>query len=117
MKIEKIVRSIGSEFLDEGVEELLHRSRDRVDSALKRIRRPEAAVGIVKSPLGDLLVAISARGIVLNHYLLDGSDLTGTIAKLRLALDPVEDPRTIKEIGKEIRRYLAGEPKALRQSI
>jgi O-6-methylguanine DNA methyltransferase len=117
MKIEKIVRSIGSEFSDEGVEELLHRSRDRVDNALKRIRRPEAAVGIVKSPLGDLLVAMSARGIVLNHYLLDASDLAGTIAKLRLALDPVEDRRTIGEVGEEIRRYLAGEPKALRQSI
>ena len=34
-----------------------------------------------------------------------------------MALDPVRDPRTIKNVGEEIRRYLAGEVKALRQNI
>ena len=117
MKIEELIGSIGSEFGGEALEELLRCSKSRVDNALKRIRRPQAAVGVVKSPLGDLLVALSARGIVLNHYLLDGGDLAATIARLRLELDPVEDPRTVKEVGAEIRSYLAGEAKALRQNI
>jgi methylated-DNA-[protein]-cysteine S-methyltransferase len=117
MKIETVLDSIGNEFTDETIDELLRRSRSRIDNVLKRSRRPQAAVGIVKSPLGDLFVAVSARGIVLNHYLLDGSDLGATIAKLRLELDPVQDRRSIREVGEEIRRYLAGEAKALHRSI
>ena len=114
MKIEKLIGLAGGEFGDEGVDELLGRARRRVDSALKRIRRAEAAVGITKSPLGDLLVALSARGIVLNHYLGDRSDLAGTIERLRLQLDLIEDPRAIKEVGEEIHRYVTGEATALR---
>ena len=117
MKFEELIGLVGNEFSDTRIEELLRRSRSRVENAIKRIRRPQAAVGVVKSPLGDLLVAMSDRGIVLNHYLLNGSDLAAAIAKLRLALDLVGDPRTIKNVGEEIRRYLAGEVKALRQNI
>jgi len=115
MKIDKLMALAGGEIGDE--DELLRRSRSRIGDALKGIRRPEAAVGVVKSPLGDLLVALSGRGIVLNHYVLGGSDLAATIARLRRELDPVEDPRAIKEVGEEIRRYLAGEANALRRNI
>ena len=117
MKIETLIGSVGGDLKDELVEELLHRSRRKVDSALKRIRRPEAAVGVVKSPLGDLLVATSARGIALAHYLHDDSDLTVTVAKLRSEFDPVEDQRAVAEVGNEVRRYLAGDLEALRQNI
>ena len=117
MKIEKLIGSLGREFEEDGIDALLRRSRSRVDHALKQVRRPDAAVGIVKSPLGDLLVAMTGRGIVLNHYLLDGDDLAVTIAKLRLELDLVDDPRTVHDVGAEIRRYLAGEAKALRQKV
>ena len=117
MKIETLIGSIGNELEDELVEELLHRSRRKVDRALKRIRRPEAAVGVVKSPLGDLLVAMSARGVALNHYLHDASDLAATIGKLRLEFDLVEDQRAVTEVGEEVRRYLAGDAKALRQKV
>lgn len=117
MKMEKVIGSPGDGFKVEGLEELLRQARRRVDSALKHIRRPEAAVGVIKSPLGDLLVAMTARGIVLNHYLANDSDLAATLEKARLQLDLVEDPPTVKEVGAEIRRYLAGEGTALRQNI
>jgi len=117
MKMEKLIRSPGNGFKVEGFEELLRHARRRVDTALKRIRRPEAAVGVVESPLGDLLVAMTHRGIVLNHYLLDDGDLAATLEKIRLQLDLVENPQPIKEVGVEIRRYLAGEAKALRRNI
>ena len=117
MKMEKFVRSSGDGFKVEGLEELLRQARRRVASSLKRIRRPEAAAGVVQSPLGDLLVALTNRGIVLNHYLTDDADLAGTLEKVRLQLDLVDDPRSIKEVGLEIRNYLAGEAKALRQNI
>jgi methylated-DNA-[protein]-cysteine S-methyltransferase len=117
MKLEKFIGLTGGELEADRVDELLRRGRSRFDSALKRIRRPEAAVGTVKSPLGDLLVAMTARGIVLNHYLVDDVDLARTIEKVRLELDLVEDPRAVNEVGEVIRRYLAGEVNALRQKI
>lgn len=117
MKMEKLIGSIGREPAEHGIEALLRSSRSRVDHALKHVRRPDAAVGVVKSPLGALLVAMTGRGIVLNHYLLDAEDLAVTMAKLRLELDLVDDPRTINEVSEEIRRYLAGEAKALRQKV
>ena len=117
MKIEKLIGSIGRNREEQGIDALLRQSRSRVDHALKHVRRPDAAVGIVKSSLGDLLVAMTGRGIALNHYLLDGDDLAATIAKLRCELDLVDDRRTISEVGEEIRRYLAGEAKALRQKV
>ena len=117
MNIEKLISLAGSEFTDQTVEALLRRSHRRVDIALKRIRRPPAAIGVVNSPLGDLLVALSERGIVLIHYLPVGDEIESIIAGLRLAWDPVYDCRSVKEVGTEIRRYLAGDADALRQNI
>src|SRR5262249_15231275 len=117
MKMESLIRSVAGDFADEAVEELLVRSRGKVDKALKHVRRPEAAVGVVKSKLGRLLVAMSARGIVLNHYLDDTSDAAAAVAKLRLEFDPVEDQKVVGEIGEEVDRYLTGETQMLRQNI
>jgi O-6-methylguanine DNA methyltransferase len=117
MKMETLIRSIGSDFTEEIIEELLLGARDKVDKALMRIRRPQAAVGVVKSKLGNLLVAMSAHGIVLNHYLEDTSPVAAVLTKLRLAFDPVEDRRAVGEVGAEVSRYLAGEAKTLRRDV
>jgi methylated-DNA-[protein]-cysteine S-methyltransferase len=117
MKIEKLIESAGGDSKDQALDALLRRARRRVDSILKQVRRPQAAIGVVQSPLGDLLVAVTGRGIVLNHYLNDGEDLAATLENVRPQLDLVDDSRAVKEIGTEIRRYLAGDAKALRQNI
>lgn len=117
MKIETVIDSVGHEFGDELVEELLRAAHRGFDQALDLIRRPQAALGVVKSPLGDLLVAASSRGVVLNHYVRDGVDLAATIARLRLYFDPVDDRRAAEEIGHEVRRYLAGDANALRHKV
>jgi methylated-DNA-[protein]-cysteine S-methyltransferase len=114
MKLENLIGE-SNQFNEHTIEELLRRSHRRVDHALKAMRRPEAAVGVVNSPLGDLLVALSGRGILLIHYLGGADDLESTIAKLRLAVDPMEDLSKVKEVGTEIRRYLAGDADALRR--
>ena len=116
MKLEKLIGRAGSEFGEQTVEELLRRSHRRVDHAIKGMRRPEAAVGVVNSPLGDLFVALSGRGIVLIHYLLGADDLETTLTKLRLILDPVEDRSSVKAVGAEIRGYLDGNADALRRN-
>jgi methylated-DNA-[protein]-cysteine S-methyltransferase len=117
MKMETLLRSIGSDFTEEVVEEVLLRSRAKVTKALKHIRRPQAAVGVVKSPLGNLMVATAGRGIVLNHYFDDTSDVAAAIAKLRLKFDPVEDQKIVSNVGEEVCRYLTGDADALRQNV
>ena len=117
MNIEKLIGMATEEFSDQRVQALLRRSQRRVENALKQIRRPQASIGVVDSPLGDLLVALSERGIVLIHYLPGDENLESTIAKLRLTLDPVEDRKSVKEVGIEIRRYLDGDADALRRNI
>jgi methylated-DNA-[protein]-cysteine S-methyltransferase len=117
MKLETLIRSVASDFPEEVIEEMLFRSRGKVDTALKRIRRPQAAVGVVKSKLGNLLVAMTARGIVLNHYLEDTSNAAAAVAKLRLAFDPVEDRRAVGDVGEEVNRYLTGAASVLRQNV
>jgi len=113
MKLEKLIGG-SNEFNEQTIEEMLRRSRPRIDHALKAMRRPEVAVGVVNSPLGALLVALGGRGILLIHYLGGADDLESAIAKLRLAVDPVEDRSKIKAVGAEIGRYLAGDADALR---
>jgi methylated-DNA-[protein]-cysteine S-methyltransferase len=117
MKIEHLLGSISSEIGDEVVEALLRRSHSKIATALKRIRRPEAAVGVVKSSLGDLLVAMGPSGVALTHYVHDNRDIAATLATLRLQFDPVEDQQTVREVGKEVSRYVAGDANALRQRV
>jgi hypothetical protein len=76
MNFKDVVIAAGSA-REELLDNLLRRSRPGLEKALKNIRRPEAAVGAVKSPLGDLLVATSARGLVLMHYLERSIDFLG----------------------------------------
>ena len=117
MKIETLIRSTGSDFPEEILEELLRHSRDKLKKSLALIRRPQAAVGVVRSALGNLLVAMTARGIALNYYLDDNSNVAAALAKLRLELDPVEDQQAVAGVGEEINRYLTGNAGALHRQI
>jgi methylated-DNA-[protein]-cysteine S-methyltransferase len=114
MKLETLIGSAAADNPEKVIEELLLRSSAKLDRALQRIRRPEAAVGVVKSKLGDLLVALSSSGIVLNHYVDEISDVAATLSKLRSQFDPVEDQRAVTAVGEEVNRYLTGGVNALR---
>ena len=117
MKMKTLIGSDAADIPEEVIEKLLLRSSAKVEKALQRIRRPQAAVGIVKSKLGNLLVALSARGIVLNHYLEETTDVAAALAKLRVQFDPVEDQRVVGEVGEEVNRYLTGRANALRHRV
>ena len=108
MKLETLITSAVVDNPEDIIEELLRRSSAKLDRALQRIRRPQAAVGVVKSKLGDLLIALSARGIVLNHYVEDNNDIAAAVAKLRLQFDPVEDQPAVAIVAEEVDRYLTG---------
>jgi methylated-DNA-[protein]-cysteine S-methyltransferase len=115
MNFEKLVGA--GAFKEEDLDELLRRARSRLSRELKYERRPEAATGVVSSPLGDLLVAVTDQGIAMIHYLAGAGDLASTIEKLRPRLDLAEDRRMIEGVAVEVRRYLAGEAEALRRDV
>ena len=117
MKIEALISSAANAFPEEVIDELLLRSQPNIDKAMQRMRRPQAAVGVVKSKLGNLLVAMTARGIVLNQYLQDMSNAAAALAKLRLVFDPVEDQRAVGTVGEEVNRYLTGEADTLDHDV
>ena len=117
MKMGTLIGSAAADSPQEVIEELLLSSSAKLDKALQRIRRPQAAVGVVQSNLGDLLVALSASGIVLNHYIDETTDIAATLSKLRLQFDPVEDQRAVTAVGEEVNSYLTGEVNVLRQHV
>src|SRR5262249_44994459 len=102
---------------EEVLDKLLHRSRPSVNEALRSLRRPQAALGVAKSPLGDLLVALGSGGLLMVHYLPSGKELAALIARLRSFFDPVEDRQAVQTGGAEVRKYLGGEADSLRQKV
>lgn len=102
---------------EQDLEDLLRRARSRLDGALQSERRPQAGAGIAASPLGDLFVAVTQRGVALVHYLTGPGDLASAIESVRPRLDLVEDRRAAQEIAAEIRRYLTGAEDALQRQI
>jgi methylated-DNA-[protein]-cysteine S-methyltransferase len=116
VNFEKIIGNTGA--LEGGdLDDLLRHARSRLSGELKYERRPEAAAGVVSSPLGDLFVAVTNRGIAMIHYLAGAGDIASTIDELRPRLDLAEDRRTTDGVAAEVRRYLSGEASALRQDI
>jgi len=117
MPNEKLAELNAGQFSEETIDDLLRRSRRSFNNVLRSIRRPEAALGVVKSPLGDLLVAVGGHGLLLVHYLPADKELTALIVRLRSCFDPVEDRQTVHEVGAEVTKYLAGAAQALRQRV
>lgn len=90
------------------LDELLKAAHRRFDPALKRIRRPRVEIGVAATSLGALLIARSARGLLLVRF----PDTPGTaalLAELKERFDLVESAAAAAAIGDEIERLLRGE--------
>ena len=95
---------------------MLNQARRRIETRMRTMRRPSAGVGIARSALGPLLVAESARGLLMVHY-LEHDDPMEALGPLRLRYDPVEDRGVAERVGKEVRRYLGGDRAALGRPV
>jgi methylated-DNA-[protein]-cysteine S-methyltransferase len=96
---------------------MLAEAKRRLESAVDKVRRPQAAVSLVGSPLGRLLVAVSDRGIAMIHYLRNPTDLGAGVEKLRRSFDPIPDKAAAGSVSVELLRYLAGDAAALHSEI
>jgi methylated-DNA-[protein]-cysteine S-methyltransferase len=86
------------------IDAMIAHAKARSAKAFRMIRRPEARVGVIKSPIGELMVADSDRGLVGVHFLWisDGDEM---IAKMRRRFELVENEPATKKIASELDRY------------
>jgi methylated-DNA-[protein]-cysteine S-methyltransferase len=95
---------------------LLRNAHSALERKLAFIRRPEAAVGVISTALGRLLVAEGPRGLVMVHY-LDHGAMDGAISELRQKFDPVEDAHAANVVHREIGRLLSGDTSVLSHRV
>jgi methylated-DNA-[protein]-cysteine S-methyltransferase len=103
-------------FDDRTVDELLARARRAVGRAMKSIRRPDARVGIIDSPVGGLLVAEGPRGLAAIHFLAI-SDADRTLDALRRRFDLIENSVWRRAVDRELHRYFAGDFSVLKHRV
>ncbi|HLW70027.1 MAG TPA: methylated-DNA--[protein]-cysteine S-methyltransferase [Candidatus Binataceae bacterium] len=92
--------------------ELLRVAHKRLDPVLRRLQRPRAGVGVATTPLGRLLVAQSARGLMALRF-PEEDEGAGFLSALRRHFDVVEDGALAAEVSDEIVRLLHGDASAI----
>jgi len=93
---------------DRMVDALIVQTRPRIERAMKVLRRPQARVGVIPSPLGKLLIAESDRGLAAIHFLfISGGDRT--LELLRKKFDLIENQASARRIEHEIVRVFEGD--------
>lgn len=98
------------------VEKLVRDAHAALGPKLELIRRPQAALGVIATPLARLLVAIGPRGVLMVHY-MDQGGIERAIQALRYKFDPVEDSGAVRVVQRELSDFLAGDLDALRSQI
>jgi methylated-DNA-[protein]-cysteine S-methyltransferase len=104
------------QFDDRILDELVERAHRRIGRAMKSLRRPDARVGIIDSPVGELLVAEGPRGLAAIHFLAI-SEADRTLDALRRRFDLVENPVWRRDVDRELHRYFAGDFSVLRHRV
>ncbi len=97
------------EHIDDGVlDAMINEARADIERDLQLIRRPEARVGVIPSPVGKLLVAESDRGLATIHFLsMDGAERT--LETLRKKFELIENEASTRRVGAEIDRLFKGD--------
>src|SRR6266436_9269823 len=97
------------EHIDDGVlDAMINEARSGIERDLQLIRRPEARVGVIPSPMGRLLIAESDRGLATIHFLsMDGAERT--LELLRKKFELIENEASTRQVGAEIDRLFKGD--------
>jgi O-6-methylguanine DNA methyltransferase len=101
---------------DRALDAMIGETRPRIERAMKILRRPQARVGVISSPLGQLLVAESDRGLAAIHFLfISGGE--GVLEMLRRKFDLIENEASARRIEAEIARAFQGDFGALAHPV
>lgn len=104
----QITPKVSNDFDDRAVDTLVRTAQTGIRRAMKILRRPEARIGIVPSPLGRLLVAEGPRGLATIHF-LSTSGADRSLEKLRRNFDLLENETWRSAIDRQLRRYFHGD--------
>ena len=111
--IQKKNTQIPGTYDDAAIDAMIATVKHRSAKALRMIRRPEARVSIVGSPIGKLLVAQSDRGLVGLHFMWTSS-ADRMLERMRQRFELVENESALKKVIDELDRYFKlGEAAAL----
>src|SRR5258705_7983853 len=107
MSTNKIAKDL--ETFDNGVlDARINEARSDIERDLQLIRRPEARVGVIPSPVGRLLVAERDRALATIHFLsMDAGERT--LELLRKKFDLIENEASTRRVGAEIDRLFKGD--------
>src|ERR1700693_4886577 len=106
----------GPRTYDRMLDAMSGQTRPRIEHAMKILRRPQARVGVIPSPLGKLLVAESDRGLAAIHFLfISGGERT--LELLRKKFDLIENEASARRIEKEIDRVFEGSIDAVDRQV
>lgn len=83
-------------------------ARRRLEERLEEIRRRTVAYRIFPSPLGNILIALSERGVSMVEYLGRRRDLAHSRLGRMPSVDPVEDGAELEALHRELLEYLEG---------
>lgn len=98
-------------------DEALTSSRKRLESRLETLRRRTVAYRIFPSPLGNILIAVSDRGVSLVEYLGRHADIRHSRLGRLDTVEAVEDGAEIEALYRELMEYLEGRRTRLEWSL
>ena len=81
--------------------------------------RPDVAYAAVDSPVGRLLAATTARGLVALRYEDDDGGRDAVLERLAARVSPriLEAPARLDDVRRELEEYFAGERRAIRRAV
>jgi O-6-methylguanine DNA methyltransferase len=117
MSTNKIATRLEQTPIDDGVlDAMINEARSGIERDMQLIRRPEARVGVIPSPVGRLLIAESKRGLAAIHFLaVDGAERT--LEKLRKKFELIENEASTRRVGAEIDRLFKGDLSVLAHRV
>jgi methylated-DNA-[protein]-cysteine S-methyltransferase len=83
-------------------------ARKRLEERLDDLRRRTVAYRIFPSPLGNLLIAVSERGVVLVEYLGQASHVRDSRLSRLSGVEAMEDGAEVEARHRELMEYLEG---------
>ncbi len=101
---------------DRTIDAMVQRAHPGIRRAMKLIRRPEARVAVVGSPIGKLFVAEGPRGLVTVHFLAI-READETLDLLRQRFDLIENEPSTAAMRSYIDSYFGGDLSVLAHPV
>lgn len=94
---------------DQTLDAMIVTTRPRIARAMEILRRPQARVGVIPSPIGRLLVAESDRGFATIHFMSMKDSTQRALELLRRKFDLIENEPGTRRIAAQVDSFFEGD--------